>query len=340
MGWTVDASGRIARLLWTSSPAAGGQRLFSTDTDFGDLRQHALFTTTIDTLTLGLSTSGGGRLRRGQFFIAEGHLQRLDFATLTTRIVRADVGRRFDGGLFDDTHLYLRVTDEVTPRLIRAADDDSSPAEVLASGAGVASAVGLSQTRTHLVRLGGSPFGSEAATMPKAGGAWTPLPAATPGPGEVFSWASAFGFVQPDSERVYYTVGLRTGSVRVDGTDRKEQAGLPIMKSALPARLAPHRLQTSELQQLASRTLLRDGNTLRWLDLATGDPGPVVGSQPAGAEFGNATLPVAEFTLGRAGSFGWQQTVAGTGGGSQVRLDALLVGDAAGSLRRLSSFIP
>lgn len=344
LGWTTSpTTGRLQRLIWQSFMAAGGVRMFSTDTRFGDITEIARFGTSIDTLWLGVGTAGG-RLRHGQFFIADGHLQRLDHGTLRTRVVMADVGRKIDGGLFDDTHLYLRVLSSSGAWLVRAADDNSSMGQIIASGPDVDLASGgFLQTRNHLIRISGA-LGEVAASLPKTGGTFTPLPAATAPLGAVFSWTTvlSFGGVAGDEGegRVFYQVGIRTGSVRPDGSDRKEHGGLMLGTSLLPQRLLPHRLHTTELRQSARWTLLQDSSTLRWLDLASGDLGPVVGSAPAVATYGNSTLPYKDYGLGRAGSIGWQQGVRNSAGVVQPRLDALLLGEGAGSLRRLSMNIP
>ena len=64
------------------------------------------------------------------------------------------------------------------------------------------------------------------------------------------------------------------------------------------------------------------------------------GPAPGLATFGNAQAPYKDLALGRAGAIGYQANVQPEPGTTVGRLDAIYLTDQAGSLLRLTSFIP
>ena len=339
LGSAIDpVTGAISALYWESAPlSVMGRRLFRTDLNFGNAASIATFSSSALVLPLGAGPSGTeGRMRRGMFFIADGALQRLDFATGVVRVVHADVNFRVGVGVFDDTHLYVMLQNNAGVRqIVRAADDNSSLGQLIATGTTLAAYSGISaQTRDYLIFITGFNDGT-AVSMRKTDGLLTPLP---PPPGSTpalsHSWNTlALLSDETVGNRVFYRLALGGfGSVDADGTDRREHAGNLRLQRMVPAALPPHRLHTGVH---AARILVGNGSTLRWLELASGELGVVVGTEPAGANVGHGSFSLSP--IGRAGSTGSPQAPTATTVG---RLDAFYLTDQANSLLRLTNFIP
>lgn len=341
---TDPATGAIRAHYWESAPLGFfGRRLFRTDAAFGNATNIATFASTSLDLLWEPGLERG--MRGGLFFLAERALQRLDFATGAVRVVQGGVNFRVGQAANDDSHVYLMFENTAGLRqLVRAADDVGSPGQVIASGAALAGYATINtQTRDHLIFITGF-NGGTAVSMRKTDGLSTPLP---PPPGSTpalpHSWNTAASLDDGTSgNRVFYQLALGGfGSVDADGTDRKEHSGNLKVKRMLPSALAPHRLHTSLGGAPAARILTQNGTTLRWLELASGDLGVIVGTEPVGATYGNdAFSPVSPYgpsPLGRAGTIGYLQVASATTVG---RLDAIYLTDQAGSLLRLTQNIP
>ena len=343
IGWANDpATGAIATLYWQSLRSGGGWRLFRTDASFGNPVSVATFNSNIDTLWKGIGVFDGGRMRHGMFFIADGALRRLDFASGNVRVVLGGVTNIFGGAVFDDSHMYQVLQSASGAQLVRAADDDSSPGQVIASGAALA---GFSfirrQTRDYLIFITGA-TGDTAVSVRKTDGLLTPLPAASPPSGFSASWiTAAAAFSGTAGNRVFYDYPGRIGSVAADGSDRREHSGNFMSTAVLPASLPPHRLHAWEPFELpVARLLVQSASSLIWLDAVSGDLGVTVGRSPGIATFGNEQAPYNDWALGRAGAIGYQVDVLVSPGTTVGRLDAIYLTDQAGSLLRLTNFIP
>jgi hypothetical protein len=343
-GWATDpASGAITFLYWTSLRSGAGSRLFRTDASFANPVSVATFASTIDTLWVGVGVTDGGRMRNGLFFIADGALRRLDFASGAVRSVHDGVTGKVGGGLFDDTHAYLLVETAAGRQLLRAADDDSSPAQVISSSAALANYTAISgQVRDHLLFVTGS-LGETAVSVRKADGLFTSLPNPSPPAGLTHSWINSASSLSAGTvgNRVYYHYPGSVGSVLADGTDRRQHSGnfLPTVM-AEPAVLQ-HRLHAFDTNLPAARILVLRGSFLTWLELASGDLGVTVGNDaPGSGIFGNEPAPYHDYLLGRVGAIGYQSPVQVTPGTTVGRLDAIYLTDQAGSLLRLTSNIP
>ena len=344
IGWANDpATGDIATLYWLGSlfPSVGS-RLFRTDASFGNPTSVATFSSNIDTLWPGIGTFNGGRMRHGMFFIADGALRRLDFASGNVRVVHGGVTNKLGGGVFDDSHVYLLLQTAAGAQLVRAADDDSSPGQVIASGAALAGFSFISaQTRDYLIFITGA-TGDTAVSVRKTDGLLTPLPTASPPSGFSASWiTAAAAFSGTAGNRVFYDYPGRIGSVAADGSDRREHSGNFMTTALLPASLPVHRLHAREpFELLAARLLVQSASSLIWLDAVSGDLGVTVGRSPGIATFGNEQLPYKDWALGRAGAIGYQVDVLVSPGTTVGRLDAIYLTDQANSLLRLTNFIP
>ena len=343
IGWANDpATGAIATLYWQSLRSGGGWRLFRTDASFGNPTSVATFSSNIDTLWLGISAFNGGRMRHGMFFIADSALRRLDFASGNVRVVLGSVSSKLGGGVFDDSHVYLLLQTAAGVQLVRATDDDSSPGQVIASGAALAGFSFISaQTRDYLIFITGA-TGDTAVSVRKTDGLLTPLPTASPPSGFSASWiTAAAAFSGTAGNRVFYHYPGRIGSVAADGSDRREHSGNFMTTALLPASLPVHRLHAREpFELLAARLLVQSASSLIWLDAVSGDLGVTVGRSPGIATFGNEQLPYKDWALGRAGAIGYQVDVLVSPGTTVGRLDAIYLTDQANSLLRLTNFIP
>ncbi len=342
-GWATDpTSGAITTLYWESARSDGGRRLFRTDPSFGNPVSVANFASDIDTLWAGIGVIDGGRMRHGLFFIADGALRRLDFASGAVRVVHGGVTSKVGGGIFDDTHVYLLVETAGGRQLLRAADDDSSAAQVISSGAEITGYAHITgQVRDYLLFVTGN-LGETAVSVRKTDGLLTPLANPSPPAGLTHSWTNSGTSFSAGTggNRVYYHFPGRVGSVHADGTDRRELDGyFGVTVMAQPA-IRPHRLHTIDLNMPAARVLLQRGSSLTWLELATGDLGVTIGTTPGVATFGNEPAPYHDYLLGRVGAIGYAGRAEVSPGTSVGRLDALYLTDQAGSLLRLTNHIP
>lgn len=340
VGWATDpTTGAITTLYWESSPSGGGRRLFRTDASFGNATSVATFASTINKLWFGIGVLDGGRMRHGMFFIADGALRRLDFASGNLRVVHGGVTA--GGGVFDDTHVYLLLQTASARQLVRAADDDSSPGQVISADAALAGYIGITnQTRDHLLFITGA-AGETAVSVRKTDGLFTPLPPPSPPAGLTHSWTTAVSLSEGTvGNRVFYHFPGRIGSINADGTDRREHSGYFTVTLMAPAALPPHRLHASDIRMPAARILVQRGSALTWLELATGDLGVTVGNSPGVATFGNEPSPYHDYSLGRSGAIGYQAHVQTSPGTTVGRLDAIYLTDQAGSLLRLTNNIP
>lgn len=339
---TDPATGAISALYWESAPlGVMGRRLFRTDAAFSNATSLATFASTTLELPWGdLRYPEGGSMQRGLFFIADSALQRLDFATGVVRVVHAGVNFKVGQGVRDDSHLYLLVQNTSGVRqLVGAADNDSTAGQVIASGATIANySVINTQTRDYLIFITGS-NGGTAVSMRKTDGFVTPLPAPASPPGLPHSWNSAASLNDETlGNRVFYQFPGRFGSVSADGTDRREFDGNFKVKRMLPSALPPHRLHGGRGGMPAARILAQNAAAVSWLELASGALGVNLGNEPAGANYGNDALsPYGISPIGRTGAIGHAQAASGTNVG---RLDAIYLTDQAGSLLRLTNFIP
>lgn len=337
-GWTLDAAtGAVSTLLWSNVTLTGGQRVFRTDAGLGNAASIATFTSlNMSAPWGGGGVSNGGRMASGRFFIADGALRRYDDATGDIRLVFPDVTGVVASGVFDDTHVYVRVTTASGPRLVRAPDTPDSTGVSISSAAvvGDTGAI-LKQTRDYLLFITSS--GANAISIRKTDGAQTTLPNAG---GLLFTWSVAGAMFlidgNTDGNRVWYSysgAGNVLGSVLADGTDRKEFAALPSSTVALTSSVAPHRLVGPTIlgSHPFARFLANAGNEKRWVDAASGDVLGAVGTMPAGLANAGASPPYYDYVVGRHGAFG-----IASGG----RADAWLVSDQLGSLVRLTSNIP
>ncbi|MBI5721091.1 MAG: hypothetical protein HZC37_25750 [Burkholderiales bacterium] len=342
--WTTHPStGAMTSLIWRNVQASGGSRLFSTDPQFANPSSLATFASAIAAVGAQSGVIGGSRMRAGMLFVADDKLHRLDLVNGTgLRELRAGVGTLMSGTVYDDTHVYLRTSVGGTMQILRAPDADTGAAELIASGAAAGGANDIvEQTRDYLVLISGA-TGENAVSVRKTDGLVTPLPPAPPNGIFTTSWSvltPAFHEITAGN-RVFYSIGLRLGSVLADGTDRKEYAGSFILTGALPQRVRPHMLQAGDLHTPAARGLMQSGNALRWIDFATGDLGVSVGTAPGTGTFGNSASPFKDWSIGAAGYIGWQKTVQVSPGVLVGRLDALYLAEEADSLRRLTNFIP
>jgi hypothetical protein len=339
---TDPATGAISALYWESAPLnVKGRRLFRTDAAFGNATSIATFASTnLGPLWGGVRYAEGASMQRGLFFIADSALRRLDFATGVVRVVHAGVNFKVGQGVRDDSHLYLLVENTSGVRqLVRAADDDSTPGQVIASGTTIAGySVINTQTRDYLIFITGS-NGGTAVSLRKTDGLVTLLPEPASPPGLPHTWNTAASLNDETlGNRVFYQFPGRFGSVHADGTDRREYDGSFKVKRMLPSALPPHRLHGGRGGMPAARVLAQNAAVVSWLELSSGVLGVTVGNEPSGANFGNDALsPYGSWPIGRAGAVGYSQLASGTTVG---RLDAIYLTDQANSLLRLTNNIP
>jgi hypothetical protein len=343
------ASGAINGYLWTGFGALGdpGLRLFRTDANFANPVSIARYTTGDFHMKLGMGGVTPAQHRKGLFLIGDGVLRRYDFATDTLRDLYPGVTKKLFGAHFDDDSMYLPVQTASGPKLIAARDDNTSAAVVLPPGAPLDTpGLVIEQTRDYLLFLTNS--AATAVSVRKSDGVQTVLPNAG---GSIFSWLP-FGPVTlfdgySAGNRVFYfrsgpTFGNLTGSVAANGTDRKEHSGLLTPINALPNVVQAHRLFTSELGGLpVERVLLATGANWKWLDIASGDVGTIVGTRTAQSpDIGCAETPYLNCLIGQNGTVGYAAKVEVTPGTKVLRVDSWFLSDQANSLLRLTTNIP
>jgi hypothetical protein len=330
-GWATDpATGQITTLYWVYSGT-----IYSTDSQFGNRADIVTYGSGIAAPWNGVGFQTGGRMGRGLFFFADGSLRRLDFRSGTIREVHAGVRVTATNGVVDDTHGYVLALTASDVQLLRVADDDTTPAQVIASGASLLGLPRINlQTRDHLIFITGA-VGQNATSIRKADGVITRLPAAAPTPTGSFIWDLDGLHGGTVGDRVYYSNGTSVGSVKGDGTDRREFSGAFNLTRMLPATIAPHRLHWAETGLPAAKVLLWRGSTFAWLDLATGELGATVGT--GSVELGLTAAPYRDLMPGRATTINDDAFVAA---GATLRLDSYFLTDQADSLLRLTNNIP
>ena len=342
------ATGAITGYLWPSFLATGGRRLYRTDADMGNPTSVGTYASSDLNLRLGLAPLTSAQMRGGHFFIADGALRRYDFASGNVHEVYPGVTSKLQGAVFDDDAIYLPAQTSSGPQLLKAVDAANSPAVPLMSGAPIGTAgLIVQQTRDYLVLITGS-TGENAISVRKSDGLQTPLPSAG---GIGFSWSSVGGLAlagggASTGNRVFYftiTTSHVLGSVHADGSDRREHNALYTDVGALQSPVRPHRLATLDLGGFPmARLLVTMGQTRRWLNLASGDVGPSLGSVPSALSPGLACakLLYRACPFGATGVLGYETNVPVAPGTSVPRLDAYFVSEQANSLLRLTNHIP
>lgn len=353
-------TGAVRRLYWL-----GVDRVWSTDRRFGDARSVAVPGAS-STSVYAIDSEQPSTLRAGFFFRSGTRLFRYDFATAQVRTVYTSPTSevmRLGRPLVDHEALHVAVDTPSGALLLRCPDAADADCSVLAP----ASVLGirldlltLHQTRDHLV----APVGAQgtATSIRKADGAVFVL--SVPGAASPLfpDWTAAqlrrgdqTAFLP--GNRVFYTRTDRSrgnliGSVNAEGGDLREHAAAPTALRALPATLEPHlldwrdsRLPVGAVLVTRTASLVDTQVGLSWIDTASGDMGPVLGSVPktyaaAAGRFGD-TVPYSLVLDAAGGPLGHSATVRPTPQAMAVRrVDGFVVGRGAGSLVRLSTYVP
>lgn len=345
--WSNDpTTGAITGYIWNSLTATGQWRLFRTDANFGNPTNLAMYAHPILSAASALF---GGNMRRGFFFIADGALRRLDFASGDIRQVMPGITGMIGGPQFDDENIYVRVQTATGIQLVKAGDTHTSTAIPLATGPAAGTLNGLfKQTRDYLIVITNQ-F-AHIWSIRKSDGAMTVLPPTT---GFLFSWvvAGAPGLLNSNvaGNRVFYSNidaagNPILGSVLADGTNRKEVVGRAMGFGVFPDTIAPHRLSVGlnpfmypydQFLVVVGQEPVPAGSAtlpLAWMNAGTGDLGAVVGSERVSLSLaGSGISGITSWVKGRADTF----TIEVNG-----RYDAFYFTEQAGSLLRLSTHIP
>jgi len=340
VGWVWDtATGQIDRVLWNGDLTGN---LYSTDDALTAWKSLGANEQTI--------TTPRAIMPRGMVMPGVG-LRRYDRVSDTIRAIYAGQ-TLFEGGAVDESAFYALAVSSGVARLLRCPDMDGVDCVALPPGAPAVGAGITAMTTGHLVS---NPFGLRAVAFSKADGSATEL--TLPGFASVFWGKLAIGHLTVAGDRVPYS-GLRdgaggprrvVGTMRTDGTDRREYEGGFVNISSHVSAMAAHRLASQDAMPvqrvLVRRATTTDTTALAWLDMTTGELGPDVLSLPTAYfdETGHYRVPAS------VNPYFWLTSTPGTLGVSierdvgptpLQRLDAYLVKDGVSPLTRLTQNVP